>query len=79
MTEVFYFSSTGNSLYAAKRIADELEGRLRYIPKYEGGDTEADCTILSFCYTFYLIAKKSHKHNIYLRRDYNHATELRFP
>lgn len=46
MTEVFYFSSTGNSLYAAKRIADELEGRLRYIPKYEGGDTEADRVVI---------------------------------
>lgn len=46
MTQVFYFSSTGNSLYAAKRIAGSFGGGLCYIPKYEGGRIEAERVII---------------------------------
>ena len=46
MTKVFYFSSTGNSLYAAKRIAEALEGEILYIPNYGGEEIEADRVVI---------------------------------
>ena len=46
MTEVFYFSSTGNSLYAAKRIAEAFSGGLSYIPKYGGEPVAADRVVI---------------------------------
>ena len=46
MTKVFYFSSTGNSLYAAKRIAEELEGELCYILNYGGEEVEAERVVI---------------------------------
>ena len=46
MTKVFYFSSTGNSFYAAKRIAEGIEAELTYIPNYDGGAVEADRVVI---------------------------------
>jgi len=36
MNGIFYFSSTGNSLFIAEQIKAELWGEIRYIPKFEG-------------------------------------------
>ncbi len=36
MNGIFYFSSTGNSLYIAKEIEKALGGEVHYIPKYNG-------------------------------------------
>lgn len=36
MIGIFYFSSTGNSLFIAERIKAELGGEIRYIPKFAG-------------------------------------------
>ncbi|HHT22258.1 MAG TPA: hypothetical protein GXZ87_02945 [Bacteroidales bacterium] len=36
MNGIFYFSSTGNSLYIAEKIKAELGGEIRYIPKFKG-------------------------------------------
>lgn len=36
MNGIFYFSSTGNSLYIAEQIKAELGGEIRYIPKFAG-------------------------------------------
>lgn len=36
MTGIFYFSSTGNSLYIAKRIGDHFTEKVHYIPNYQG-------------------------------------------
>lgn len=35
MTGIFYFSSTGNSLYIAQKIKERLQGRIVYIPNYK--------------------------------------------
>lgn len=40
MIGIFYFSSTGNSLYIAKQIKSELSGEMIYIPKYDGDGAE---------------------------------------
>ena len=45
MTEVFYFSATGNSLYAASRTAQALEAKLTYIPGCSA-KTEADRVVI---------------------------------
>lgn len=36
MNGIFYFSSTGNSLWVAKRLQDSFGGDIFYIPKYMG-------------------------------------------
>jgi ferredoxin/flavodoxin len=36
MNGIFYFSSTGNSLFIAEQIKAELGGEIRYIPKFTG-------------------------------------------
>jgi len=36
MNGIFYFSSTGNSLFIAEQIKAELGGEIRYIPKFAG-------------------------------------------
>lgn len=46
MNGIFYFSSTGNSLYIAKRIKDKLDGEIIYIPKYQGNGSEFDQIII---------------------------------
>ena len=51
--QVFYFSSTGNSLYVAKRIAEAFNGALEYIPKFRGDIQEEDVlVIVSPIYSF---------------------------
>lgn len=42
MTGIFYFSSTGNSLYIAKEIQKSFGGDLIYIPQYFGNGEEYD-------------------------------------
>ena len=46
MNGIFYFSSTGNSLYIAKRVKDALDGEIIYIPKYQGDGSEFDKIII---------------------------------
>ncbi|MGN1203279.1 MAG: EFR1 family ferrodoxin, partial [Eubacterium sp.] len=46
MTGIFYFSSTGNSLYIAQKIKDELGGRIIYIPHFKGNTEEFDRIII---------------------------------
>lgn len=46
MTGIFYFSSTGNSLYIAQVIKKELGGRIIYIPYYKGNAEEYDRIII---------------------------------
>ncbi|HHU35045.1 MAG TPA: hypothetical protein GXZ49_07420 [Bacteroidetes bacterium] len=36
MNGIFYFSSTGNSLFIAEQIKAGLDGEIRYIPKFTG-------------------------------------------
>lgn len=36
MNGIFYFSSTGNSLFIAEQIKAALGGQIRYIPKFKG-------------------------------------------
>jgi len=37
---ILYFSSTGNSLYIAKKIKEKVGGKVLYIPKYDGNGGE---------------------------------------
>lgn len=46
MLGILYFSSTGNSLYIAKKIHAELGGKICYIPKYKGMGSEFDKLII---------------------------------
>ena len=46
MTGILYFSSTGNSLYIAKRIKEKLGGSIKFIPDYEGNGNEFDRIII---------------------------------
>lgn len=46
MTGILYFSSTGNSLYIAQRIKEELSGQIIYIPKYDGNGNEFEKIII---------------------------------
>lgn len=43
---ILYFSGTGNSLYIAKKIQEEVGGDIRYIPKYNGTGSEFDKIII---------------------------------
>ena len=42
MNGILYFSSTGNSLYIAQRLSEEIGGKICYIPKYCGNGGEFD-------------------------------------
>ncbi len=46
MTGIFYFSSTGNSLYIAKKINEKIKGKVLYIPKYDGNGSEFERIII---------------------------------
>lgn len=37
---ILYFSSTGNSLYIAKKIQEKLGGKILFIPEYDGNGGE---------------------------------------
>ena len=53
MTGIFYFSSTGNSLYIAKRIGASFSESVLFIPHYQGGfDQFQDIVIVSPVYSF---------------------------
>ncbi len=43
---ILYFSGTGNSLYIAKKIKEEIGGDVMYIPNYKGTGSEFDKIIL---------------------------------
>ena len=40
MIGILYFSSTGNSLYIAKKIKEKIGGQVVYIPSYNGNGSE---------------------------------------
>ena len=46
MNGIFYFSSTGNSLYLSKRIKSKLGGKIIYIPNYQGDASEFEKIIV---------------------------------
>lgn len=53
MTGIFYFSSTGNSLFIARRLQNKLGGVVRYIPSFVGGFADMDrIVIVSPIYSF---------------------------
>ena len=53
VTGIFYFSSTGNSLYIAKRIGASFSESVFFIPHYQGGfDRFQDIVIVSPVYSF---------------------------
>ncbi len=50
---ILYFSSTGNSLYIAKRLQRRLGGCVRYIPTYDGDGSEfARIVLVTPVYSF---------------------------
>lgn len=65
MNGILYFSSTGNSLFAARMVQSRLSGEIRYIPKYKGNGSEYDrivlvCPIYSYglpCHVFDLLPR----------------------
>ena len=46
MKGILYFSSTGNSLYLAKRIRERIPAHILYLPRYAGDGSEFDEVIL---------------------------------
>lgn len=46
MTGILYFSSTGNSLYIAQRVQNQIGGQIKYIPNYVGDGSEFERIIL---------------------------------
>ena len=46
MNGIFYFSSTGNSLYAAQIVQKHISGELRYIPDYTGDGSDYEKIII---------------------------------
>lgn len=46
MNGIFYFSSTGNSLYVAKALQEKITGQLRYIPSYTGDGREYETILI---------------------------------
>lgn len=40
MSGILYFSSTGNSLYIAKKVKEKFGGSIIYIPSYTGDGSE---------------------------------------
>lgn len=45
-SRVFFFSATGNSLFAAKRIAEKLGTKAEYLCKYDGGKVDAERVVI---------------------------------
>lgn len=43
---IFYFSSTGNSLYISKKVKEKLGGNIHYIPTYFGDGSEYDTILI---------------------------------
>lgn len=43
---IFYFSSTGNSLYIAKKVKEKFGGKILYMPNYKGDGKEFDNVII---------------------------------
>ena len=53
MTGILYFSSTGNSLYIAKKLKEKVGGDVLYIPNYNGDASEFErIIIVSPIYSF---------------------------
>lgn len=46
MVGILYFSSTGNSLYIAKKIKEKIGGQIIYIPSYNGNGSEFEKLII---------------------------------
>ena len=46
MLGILYFSSTGNSLYIAKKIKEKLGGQILYIPSYAGNGSEFEKIVI---------------------------------
>ena len=46
MTGILYFSSTGNSIYIAKKIKEKIDGQIIYIPNYSGNGSEFEKIII---------------------------------
>lgn len=78
MTGILYFSSTGNSLYIAKKIKDKLGGKLIYIPNYNGTGSEFERIILvtpiySFgmpCHVFDLLPRLDRQKELIIIQNY---------
>lgn len=65
MRGILYFSSTGNSLYLAKRIREKLPGRILYLPDYTGDGSEfEEIVLVSPVYSFGLPV---HTYDFFLR------------
>ncbi len=43
---ILYFSSTGNSLYIAKKVRESLGGKISYIPEYKNDGSEFDYIVI---------------------------------
>ena len=43
---ILYFSSTGNSLYIAKKVKERLGGTILYMPNYEGSGAEFEKVVV---------------------------------
>lgn len=46
MIGILYFSGTGNSLYIAKKLKEDLGGKVLYIPNYVGNGSEFEKIII---------------------------------
>ncbi len=46
MKGILYFSSTGNSLYIAKKVKEKIGGEIKYIPNYNGTGREYEELII---------------------------------
>jgi len=46
MLGILYFSSTGNSLFIAKKVQERFGGKIVYIPKYEGNGNDFEKIVL---------------------------------
>ena len=78
MVGILYFSSTGNSLYIAKRAQRRTGGSIKYIPNYNGDGSEFDKIILvtpiysfgmpSFVYD--IIPRLNRKTDVFIIQNY---------
>ena len=78
MVGILYFSSTGNSLYIAKRAQRRTGGSIEYIPNYNGDGSEFDKIILvtpiysfgmpSFVYD--IIPRLNRKTDVFIIQNY---------
>lgn len=67
MTGILYFSSTGNSLYIAKKIKEKIGGKIIYIPDYSGTGNEFEKIILVT--PIYSFGMPSHVYDLLPRLD----------